>query len=189
MKVKKHFLHSFPILLLLYLCSGILLALTVKDASIEELSLESDLIVRANVRSIEYLWEDQTLKKINTIIQINVLEYLKGSGKNKLEISQMGGKIGDIEDIIIGTPNLNKNEEVLLFLVSEKNRLSIHSIALGCYKIKLNEKSQKVAYNDLSNVNLIDENSDALQQSADAKKIYLLNDMYKEIHSTLDQNQ
>ena len=165
--------------------SSLLSALTIKDATIEELSLESDLIVIGNVKSIDYVWEDQSLKKINTNIQIEVAEYLKGEGNKILEITQMGGRIDDIEDIILGTPKLNINEEILLFLVIDNNKYVIHSIALGCYKIILDEKSQKIAYNNLSNVNLISQDSNGNLQNLNVNKVYKIHDLYREINSHL----
>lgn len=174
-----------PIIFLSFSISGLLLALTIEDASIQELTIESDLIIRGKVSAIEYKWENQSLKKINTLIRINVGEYLKGEGKNDIEIVQMGGKIDDIEDIIFGTPQFKINDDVLLFLVFDNNKYVIHSIALGCYKIIIDKNQQQVAYNDLSNVNLISKDLNVELQNITVNKIYKISELYSEIKSNL----
>ena len=116
------------ILVLVLLFNSHIMGLTVKDASIEELTFESRLIVHGKVESVKYVWEDQNLKKINTLVKIQVIDYLKGTGDSEIDVVQMGGKMDDIEDIIYGTPRLKENDEVLLFLVKENNHYVIHSI-------------------------------------------------------------
>jgi hypothetical protein len=164
----------------------ITLSLTIKDATIEELTVESDLIVRGKVFSSNCEWDNQSLKKISTIIQIDVTDYLKGKEEKKIEIVQMGGKIDDIEDIIFGTPKLNLDDDVLLFLVKENNQYVIHSIALGCYKIKIDNKLNELAINDLSNVNLVTEDSNGANKSNSVNKVFPLNDIYQEIQSIVN---
>lgn len=181
MRKKKIFL-LFPMCLAL-IYSSVLQALTIKDASIEELTIESDLIVRAKVIARDCKWEDEALKKINTIVYLSVDEYLKGSGKDNIKIVQMGGKIDDVEDIIYGTPRLNLNDELLLFLVKNNNHYRIHSIALGFFKIELNEKLQKVAMNNLLNVKLVSLKSNRVIAAEQAKKYYLLTELTQQIKS------
>ena len=159
----------------------IISGLTIKDASIEELTVESDLIVHGKIQSVRYEWDDKNLKKISTIVEVSVFEYLKGDDERTIEIVQMGGKMDDIEDIIYGTPKLNTNDEVLLFLVKENEQYAIHSIALGCYKVLTNDKNQKTAINELYGVNLIKENNTNIQ-SEHVKK-YSFDELAKNIKS------
>jgi len=170
-----------------FIFSGLLIALTIKDASIEELTLESDLVVKGTVKSIECKWENEKLKKINTIIQLEITEYYKGNGNRDVEIVQMGGKINDIEDIIIGTPRLNLNEEVLVFLVKNNNQYEIHSIALGCYKLRTNDRLQKIAINKLNDIHLISKDSNKFVSKEKVKKEFLLSNLRNQIESIVNQ--
>jgi len=182
---KKNSILSF--LVLPFIFCGLLIALTIKDASIEELTLESDLVVRGTVKSIECKWENEKLKKINTIIQLEIAEYYKGISGRDIEIVQMGGKINNIEDIIIGTPRLKLNEEVLVFLMKNNNQYEIHSIALGCYKLRTNDRLQKIAINELNEIHLISKDSNKFVSKDKVKKKFLLSELTKQIELVVTQ--
>ena len=93
----------------------------------------------------------------------------------------MGGKINDMEDIIIGSPKFNLKEEVMLFLVEDNKQYKIHSIALGCYKIKTNEKLQKMAVNELNDIHLIEKHSNKYVAKNQTNKNISLSDLSKQI--------
>ena len=185
--VKNSLVKAIIIVLISFVCGVDLFSLTIKDASIDELTIESDLVIRGTVKSIVCKWENENLKKINTIIQVEVEEYYKGNGESSIEVIQMGGKINDIEDIIIGTPRMNLNEEILFFLVKENNQYKIHSIALGCYKIITNEKLQRVVLNDLNEVHLIATDSNEFVSKKERRKEYFLSDLSEKIISIQKQ--
>lgn len=174
-------------LVVLFMCIGDLFSLTIKDASTEELSIESDLIIVGQVKSIKCIWENESLKRINTVIKVEILEYLKGESTKELQIVQMGGGIDDIEDIIVGTPKLKKGDEVILFLVLKNKNYEIHSIALGCYKVILDKNNNKMAINDLRNVHLVSENFENTFSGDQKIKSFDFLKFRKSIKSTLKQ--
>lgn len=130
-------------------------SLTLAKASIEELTLESSIVVHGKVFSIRSEWDDESLKTIKTIVTLNVIEYLKGTEQQYLVFEQMGGQIGDIGDVISGTPVLKKGDEVILFLQNNQGILRIHSIALGCFRVVAGKDGTEKVVNDLSDTHLM----------------------------------
>jgi hypothetical protein len=133
-----------------------LAALTIMMASAEELTGESDLVVVGKINSVEYVWEDETHRAINTLLTIEVEQYVKGTGNSTVVVRQLGGQIGDFGDEIPGTPLFDTGEEVVFFLVKHKGDYWIHSIALGAFRIIPAEGGQKVVINHLQDVTVLD---------------------------------
>lgn len=131
-------------------------SLTIARASLRELSNESELIVRARVTSNHCQWEDEIHKIIYTIANLEVIETLKGEKVDKITIRQLGGQIGDWGMIISGTPYLQKDDEGIFFLVKNGDFFEIHSIALGLFRIFMDESGNEKLLNDLGDVELLD---------------------------------
>lgn len=143
-------------LLLMGLAAGSALALTLQLTSAEKLAADSDLIVAGRVVSVEYAWEDETRRAINTLLTVEVDQYLKGSGTAAVVVRQLGGRIGNFGDEIPGVPQFETGEEVLFFLVSYRGEYWIHSMALGAFRVLTDDSGQKLVYNNLPDVNVID---------------------------------
>lgn len=175
----------FILLILVFISPFKVLSMTVLDASIDELTTESQLVIRGIVISKIYKWENEKQNSIHTVFTIQPTEYIKGNGPVEIKIYQLGGKIDDIEDIIIGTPDLNPDEEVILFLQQHDGKYVIHSMVLGCYKISENENGDKIAINDLRAVNLIKPDSMGKAQTGEKIKTYPVDKFISEIKSNL----
>lgn len=130
--------------------------LTIAKASLQELATESAIIVHGEINSVEYQWEDESQRAINTFLTIEVNQYLKGSGESHIVVKQMGGKIGDLTDEVHGTPVFEPGEEVVLFLLEHHGAYFIHSIALGSFRVFSDQENTKRVMNDLRNIHLID---------------------------------
>lgn len=130
-----------------------LLGLTVRYASLEEITANSNLIVHGQVKSLTSKWEDNN---IYTYATIEIFDVVKGVEKNKqILIKQLGGTVGDITQEISGTPKLWDESEVFLFLVDWKNAYWINSIVLGFYEI-VEINGTRYAVNNFNDVELID---------------------------------
>ena len=182
----KKFFILFVSMIVLILMSQPTYALTVEDVSTKDMALKSDLVVMGKVIHRECKWEDANQKAINTFSTIKIDKYLKGEGDEFIIVKQLGGKIGDITDVIDGIPFLNKGEEVILFLSEFKGEYVIFSMALGYYKIEEDENNNKYAKNDLSNVNLIV--PEKLQNEATGIKIksFVLSEFLSEVVSSVN---
>lgn len=162
-------------------------SLTLANASLGELTNESSVVIHGTVESVRCEWEDESEHTIRTIVRFQVEEYLKGSGGWYVQVEQMGGQIGDIGDVIVGTPILKKGDEVILFLVNDQGVLKIHSIALGCYKIIHTPDGIRRAVNDLSDTHLIDPITDKVISRENSILSYELNQFINGIKSITDQ--
>ncbi len=143
-------------LLLIALAAVPAMALTLHLASLEKLATDSDLIVSGRVISVEYAWEDETRRAINTLLTVEVEQYLKGRGNATVVVRQLGGRIGNFGDEIPGVPQFEAGEEVILFLVSHRGDYWIHSMALGAFRVFSDEAGEKLVYNNLPEVTVID---------------------------------
>jgi hypothetical protein len=150
----KKMTYSFPRVLSILLCAALTMALTVEYASLEELSLESQVIVYGKIKDSYSVWEN---KNIYTYTTVNIIQSVKGNLGNKqsITIKQLGGTVGDIGQEISGTPKLKRDSEVFLFLVDWKNNFWIHSIILGYFEV-VEREGEKFAINNFNNVHLID---------------------------------
>lgn len=157
MNNKKFFRMGASILLLLMgLGTGPALALTLEMASVQELAIESELIVTGRIASIEYVWEDETHRAINTLLTVEVDSYVKGDGNATVVVRQLGGHIGNFGDEIPGVPLFDAGEEVVLFLIKFNGEYWIHSMALGAFRVSSEETGQKIVYNYLPDVMVVD---------------------------------
>lgn len=175
---------GFIFLLLLFVDAK---SLTLAKASLEELTSESAVVIHGTVESVHCEWEDESGHTIRTIVGLQVKEYLKGSGNPFLQVEQMGGQIGDIGDVVVGTPVLKKGDEVILLLINDNGTLKIHSIALGCYKIVETRDGTMNAVNDLSDTHLIDLDTDKVISRENSIISYQLNQFVNRIRSIADQ--
>jgi hypothetical protein len=172
---------------LLILFTAVLsVALTVEYATLEELSLESNLIIYGKVKDSYSVWED---KNIYTYTSLDIINSVKGdyNAGQRITVKQLGGSVGDIGQEINGTPKLKKDSEVFLFLVDWKNNYWIHSIILGYYEV-IDKEGTKYAVNNFNNVQLIDPATKRPIEDIDhIKTMYELNDLIADIEQALNK--
>ena len=161
------------------------LSLTLQKTSLEDLTRGSQMIVHARVVSSRCVWENQIPGNINTLITVDILSTIKGDQMGALVIRQMGGRIGDFEDIVPGTPYLNQGDEVVLFLVNYRGSWEIHSIALGVYRTDTDENGNKILYNDYSNVRLIDPVTRKQVHPGEVENVFEFNDFMNRLQACL----
>jgi len=154
----KEFFRTGALILLLVMGLGIgqALALTLGLTSVQELAIESELIVTGRIASVEYVWEDETHRTINTLLTVEVDQYVKGTGNATVVVRQLGGHIGDFGDEIPGVPAFDAGEEMVFFLVKFNGEYWIHSMALGAFRVSTEETGQKIVYNFLPDVTVVD---------------------------------
>jgi subtilase family serine protease len=90
-------------------------ATTVVPIAADDLAREADAIVVGTVTAINSAWRP-TEDRIVTYVTLSVDEVLKGAPRTHLTIRQAGGTIGDFEAWIVGSPEFEVGERVVLFL-------------------------------------------------------------------------
>ncbi len=90
-------------------------ATVVVPLSREELTAQSDLVVRATVVSRRSGWNDDH-SQIVTWTRLRVTDYLKGSGATELVLRQFGGAVDGLESAVPGDARLSVGQHAVLFL-------------------------------------------------------------------------
>lgn len=130
-------------LFLLLLVSVFALSTTFRKTEIYKLYSTSTLVVEAKIESKYSEWVG---KKIYTKVNVSVLHTYKGSSPENIQFQMPGGRVGSQELIIDGNPTIKIGENALLFLIYNKGRYSLHSMAMGYFNI--NEvNSEKIFFN------------------------------------------
>ncbi len=117
-------MSAMILLALLCLCTTSAMAVYMKKLSIEEMVKKADVICIGTVAKKESRWVSG---HIETTMTINVSEYLKGNIGSVVEITQMGGVLEEpipIAQHVTGMPEFYTNEEVLLFLSTQKRKFA-----------------------------------------------------------------
>lgn len=150
--MKKNNIFFLTVLFVLFV-PAIINSLTVELISLERMTKESHAIVQGKISGQYSVWENNN---IFTYTTLKINNKIKGSGLGEyVTIKQLGGTVGEDGQFVDGTPKLNFNDEVLLFLTFWKGNYWIHSIVLGKFAI-VKENGESFAYNNLNNVGLID---------------------------------
>lgn len=146
------------------------LAAVVKRASIEQLTLDSDLVVRGKVVGKEARATPDG-SRIFTRVQIQVADTLKGGATKVVEVQVPGGEVGGIGQKVHGAPSFAESEEVVVFLQligpqTEKLPLArVVGLAQGKYDV-IRAPSGAVAKPDLSEVEYFGEAPEAAKIEA-----------------------
>lgn len=109
----------------------------------ENLVASAHAIVTGRVTYIESHW-DADRSNIYTDISIQLDQVIKGNiSSQTIVIEQVGGKVGDREAWLTGSPSFKLNEDVLLFLRAGENG-TLHTAHLGMGKFTLSAANNTV---------------------------------------------
>jgi hypothetical protein len=85
---------------------------------ISKMVQKADLIIRGKVLSAESQWkEDSRGRHIYTSVNLNITDKIKGDiNDNTLAFEVVGGTVGDIIEVVSGTPEFKTDEDTIVFL-------------------------------------------------------------------------
>ena len=132
---------------LLLLATVSLRATTVQRLSLEDLVKKAHHIVAGRVQSSRTYWSDNR-KVILTDYTIDVNEDIKGQYKGTIEVTTIGGKIGQVELHVSGMPSFAKGEDVVVFTEASGRYEVVLGLAQGKFTVENGEASNHVT--DLS---------------------------------------
>ncbi len=124
------------------------------DLSVEEMTVQSDVIAIGSCLSTQSVWVDRSLV---TLANISVQEVLKGDDSSSITVALPGGidvnrKI-PVAMTYPGAPRISPDEKVFLFLTRDDQVTGGYTIAgfsQGKFSIHTNEAGQEIASRDLS---------------------------------------
>lgn len=111
-------------------------ATTLLRTDVAELSANSDTIVQGTVRRVQSRWSGDG-RRIVTDVEIEVKDALKGQPGGTVLVTQPGGKVGDIGQVVHGLASFSPGEEVVVFL-ERRGRVSfrVSSMAQGKFNVR-----------------------------------------------------
>jgi hypothetical protein len=107
--------RALPVLLLILLCAASARATVLIPADLGELSRDALAIARGRVAAVDAQWTGDR-GTIETIVTLEVDNYLKGSLGSTLRFRVPGGEFGRFRSIVVGAPGFAVDERVVVFL-------------------------------------------------------------------------
>lgn len=99
-------------------------ATTVEPPSLDSLIGRADYVVRAVVKSATPEWrEHQGRRYIRTVVELEVREVITGTPPSPLVLELVGGKIGEDELVVEGTPRFHAGEQHVLFVRGKQRKM------------------------------------------------------------------
>ena len=91
-------------------------------AAIKKMSQHADVIISGKVVEKQSSW-NASKTRIYTKTKVQVDEFLKGNNPdNVVEITTLGGEVGDVGELYTHLPRFEDEEEVLVFLKKDAQR-------------------------------------------------------------------
>ncbi|WP_043710872.1 hypothetical protein [Corallococcus macrosporus] len=100
------------------------------------LAVGADTVVHGVVRRVESRWSGDKMR-ILTDVEIQVTESLKGQPGSTVLVTQPGGRMGDIGQVVHGLASFTAGEEVVVFLQKRGPRaFRVSDMAQGKFQVK-----------------------------------------------------
>jgi hypothetical protein len=122
-------------------------ATTVERLSLDDMVKKAQSIVHGRVRDARVHWSADG-RLIQTTYTIDVDETLKGQAAKSVELTTIGGKIGDLTVIAAGMPSFAVGEESVVFIEKSENVSTVVGLSQGKFSVKDGEVANTV--NDLA---------------------------------------
>jgi hypothetical protein len=125
-------------------------ATTVERLNLDGLVKQSNRIIIGKVRNSRTYWSSNG-KLILTSYTIDVQETLKGRATTTVELTTIGGKIGDLTLHVAGMPVFEKDENAVVFLENTGTYSTVVGLAQGKFAVSNGEVSNDVIGLDFPN--------------------------------------
>jgi len=113
-------------------CTGPLQSATLERLTLDEMISKATAIVRGKVTTS---WAASSGPVIYTHYRVQVSERFKGSDQSVIEVLVPGGVANNLRQTFAGTPELNSNEEYVLFLWTGKSGTMVIGLTQGLFTL------------------------------------------------------
>src|SRR5262245_44881003 len=134
-------------LFLVFFASFVAHATTVERLDLHDLARKAHKIIVGRVSNSRTFWSSNR-KLILTSYTVEVQETIKGESSHTLELTTIGGTIGDLTLHVAGMPSFERGENTLLFVENSGAFSTVVGLDQGKFKIAGGEVSNSV--NELS---------------------------------------
>jgi len=135
------------ILVIFFLIATSCYATTVQRLGLEELVKKANTIVVGRVTNSRTYWNSNR-KLIFTNYTIQVDESIKGQPGGSIEVTTIGGKIGDVELHVSGMPTFQNGENAVVFIEQSAGYQTVLGLGQGKFTVTNGEVTNSVG--DLS---------------------------------------
>ena len=137
----KKIFTGFALLFLISVCS---FATTVQRLSLDDMVKKAQSIVHGRVRSANTHWSADG-RLILTTYTLDVEETIKGRAEKTLEITIVGGTVGNLGLFVSGMPSFDTGEEAVVFVETSAGYSTVVGLSQGKFAIRNDEVSNNVA--------------------------------------------
>ncbi|WP_223634652.1 hypothetical protein [Corallococcus sp. EGB] len=149
--------HAVRMVVLATLLGGLPVgATTMLRTDVPQMAQTSDTVVQGVVRRVQSRWSGDK-RRIITDVEIQVTESLKGQPGGTVLVTQPGGRMGDIGQVVSGLASFSEGEEVVVFL--EKRgaaAFQLSGMAQGKYEVRRTGPSAMAVPSSTGDAVLID---------------------------------
>lgn len=120
----------------------------------EDLTARADAVVQGEVLSVES-YRDARLNRVFRRVTVGVHEYLKGQGPSEVLVRVAGGVLGELEYRVLGAPQFEVGEQVVLYLEARADTNGVIGMAQGKLRITTDEHGERWVQRDIASVALV----------------------------------
>jgi hypothetical protein len=129
---------------LIFLLCASAFATTVVRLSLDDMIEKAQSIVHGRVRGRNTQWSSNG-KLILTTYTIDVEETIKGPVSKSVELTSIGGKLGDLTLYVAGMPSFDTGEEAVVFIEKSGGYSVVVGLSQGKFSVKNGEVANSVA--------------------------------------------
>ncbi|WP_224367248.1 hypothetical protein [Hyalangium versicolor] len=164
-------------------------ATTMLKIDLTGLSQTADVVVHGTVRRTESRWSSDR-RRIVTDVEIEVTETLKGQAGSTVLITQPGGRVDGIGQIVHGMATFATGEEVVVFLDHHGPRaFHVTGMAQGKYQVRRSEDSRSVMAVPESTGDALLLDPTTRQPTGSGQKALTLDELKAAIRTALQQSE
>ena len=130
-------------LLLVFFTNSAAYGTTVERLDLDDLVRKAHKIIVGKVSNSRTFWTNNR-KLILTSYTVEVQETIKGESSHTLELTTIGGSIGDLTLHVAGMPSFDRGENTLLFVENSGAFSTVVGLDQGKFKIAGGEVSNSV---------------------------------------------
>jgi hypothetical protein len=119
-------------------------ATTVQRLTLDDLVQKAQSIIHGKVRTVRTHWSTDG-KIILTTYTIDIEETIKGNSAKSLEVTTIGGKIGDLTLYVSGMPAFDAGESAVVFLERSAGYSTVVGLSQGKFTVTNGEVSNDVS--------------------------------------------
>jgi hypothetical protein len=141
------------------LMAAIASATVVLPVSMQQMAMESDVVIHARVSGQQVSWDERHVRVL-TLTSVDVIAGIKGAQKgDRLTIYQVAGTLDGVTFDIPGALHFVRGEEMVLFAKRYQDKIVSYGMGLGKYRV-VEQGGQKFVAPEYGDVAFVEPSAD-----------------------------